>query len=91
MRATVVSVLMDLPPDHRDHAATLAALNHASEYAAIPIEIRVITTDRIDDADLVARPGSAVVVGPGSPYRDPDAVHAVVRGARERGVPLVGT
>jgi CTP synthase (UTP-ammonia lyase) len=91
MRSLVVSVLIDLPPRHEYHAATLAALRHASEHIAAPIEIRVVPTDTIGDIDLIAAPGSAVVVGPGSPYRDPEAVHAVVRAARERGVPLVGT
>jgi CTP synthase (UTP-ammonia lyase) len=87
----VVTVLIDLPRGQRYHAATLAALGHASEHRAVPIEIRVVPTDSIGDVNLVAAPGSAVVVGPGSPYRDPEAVHAVVRCARERGIPLVGT
>lgn len=91
MRAVVVTVLIDLPPDQRYHTATLAALRHASEHAAAPIDIRVVPTDRIGDIDFLAIPGSAVVVGPGSPYRDPEAVYAVVQAARERGVPLVGT
>jgi CTP synthase (UTP-ammonia lyase) len=91
MRTLVVTVLIDLPPDRPNHAATLAALRHASELAAAPVEIRVTPTDAVGDADRVAAPGSAVVVGPGSPYRDPEAVHAVVRTARERSVPLVGT
>jgi CTP synthase (UTP-ammonia lyase) len=91
MRALVVNLLIDLPADHPYHAATVAALRHASEHRAAPIEIRVVQTDRIGDPELLAVPGSAVVVGPGSPYRDPEAVHAVVRAARERDVPLVGT
>jgi CTP synthase (UTP-ammonia lyase) len=91
VRPLVVTVLIDLPPDNLHHTATLAALRHASEHASVSIEIRVVPTDMIDDTDLITAPGSAVVVGPGSPYRDPEAVHAVVRAARERGVPLVGT
>jgi CTP synthase (UTP-ammonia lyase) len=91
VRPLVVTVLMDLPADALYHAATVAALRHASEDIAAPIEIRVVPTDRIVDVNRLASPGSAVVVGPGSPYRDPEAVHAVVRMARERGLPLVGT
>jgi len=91
VRPLVVTVLIDLPPDERHHTATVAALRHASEHAGSPIEIRVVPTETIYDINVVAAPGSAVVVGPGSPYRDPEAVHAVVRAARERGVPLVGT
>lgn len=82
---------MDLAPDHRYHSATVDALRHASDRAGLPIEVRIVRTDTIRDADEVARPGSAVIIGPGSPYLDQDAAHAVVRRARERGVPLVGT
>jgi len=90
VRSVVISVLIDLPPGHRYHAATIAALHHASEHRAAPIEVRVVPTDTIGD-DLIAMPGSAVVVGPGSPYRNQEAAYDVVRAARERGVPLVGT
>ena len=87
----VVSVLIDLPADHPYHRATLAALEHASEHRGIPIEVQVVPTDTIRDAARIATVGSAVIIGPGSPYRDPEAAHAVVREARERNVPLVGT
>ena len=87
----VVSVLIDLPADHPYHRATLAALEHASEHRGIPIEVQVVPTDTIRDAARIAIAGSAVIIGPGSPYRDPEAAHAVVREARERNVPLVGT
>ena len=92
MRALVVSVLIDLPADHRFHRATLAALGHAAQSRGIPIDVRVVPTDTIRDAaSWLADPGSAVIIGPGSPYRDPEAAHEVVRTARERNVPLVGT
>ena len=91
MRAVVVTVLMDLPADHRFHRATLAALEHASQDRRLPIDVRVVPTDAIRDASRIAAPGSVVIIGPGSPYRDPEAAHEVVRKARERKVPLVGT
>jgi len=91
VRAVVITVLIDLPADHRYHRATLAALGHASEVRGIPIDVRVVPTDRIRDASQVAGAASALIVGPGSPYRDPEAAHAVVREARERNIPLVGT
>lgn len=87
----VVSVLIDLPAAHPYHRATLAALGHASEHRGIPIEVRVVPTDTIRDAARIAGAGSAVIIGPGSPYRDPDAARAVVMEARHRNVPLVGT
>jgi CTP synthase (UTP-ammonia lyase) len=89
MRPLVVTVLMDLAPETHYHAATVAALRHASQHAAIPIEVRVVTTDKIDVSRLAR--DQAVVVGPGSPYHDPEAVHAAIQVAREHGVPLVGT
>jgi CTP synthase (UTP-ammonia lyase) len=91
VREVVVTVLIDLPASHRFHRATLAALGHASEERGVPIEIRVMPTDTIRDASGVASVTSAIVIGPGSPYHDPEAAHAVVREARERGIPLVGT
>jgi CTP synthase (UTP-ammonia lyase) len=91
MRAVPVTVLIDLPSDHRYHRATLAALGHASESRRIPIDVRVVPTNTIRDASRIAAPGSAVIIGPGSPYRDPEAAHEVVRKAREQNVPLVGT
>jgi len=87
----VVSVLIDLPAEHPYHRATLTALRHASEHRGIAIEVRVVPTDMIRDSARIAAPGSAIVIGPGSPYRDPEAAHAVGKEGRERNVPLVGT
>jgi len=91
VRTIVVLLLIDLPADHRYHLATLPALRHASDASGIPVEVRVVPTDTIRDPSHVADAASAVIVGPGSPYRNPDAAHEVVRRARERNLPLVGT
>ena len=90
MRTSVISLLIDLPPAHRYHAATVAAIDHASKMLEVRVDVRVVPTDTID-AELIADPGSAVLVGPGSPYRNPEAVLEIVRNAREKGIPLVGT
>ena len=90
MRVPVISVLIDLAPDRQYHAATMAALKHASERHSADVQVRAVATDTIDHR-LVADPGAAVVVGPGSPYRNAEGVLEVVRSARERGIPLVGT
>jgi CTP synthase (UTP-ammonia lyase) len=87
---SVISVLIDLPPEQRYSAATVAALDDAAQSLGAPAEVRVVPTETIDHR-LVADPGAAVVVGPGSPYRNPDGVLEVVRSAREEGIPLVGT
>ena len=89
MRPLTIAVLMDVPPDRRYHRATLAALTHAS-MVTCDIRTIVVQTNSIGGRSADAL-GDAVVVGPGSPYLDQDAVHDVIASARERGVPLVGT
>lgn len=79
-----ITVLMDLPASNATHRATVAALAHAIGTRAIDVD--VVATD----AD-VAVPGAGVVIGPGSPYRDPERAEGLIRLARERGLPLVGT
>ena len=91
MRAPLITVLMDIPADHRFHLATLSALEHAAVARALPIDVRVVPTDTIHDAAGVACDSSGIVIGPGSPYRNPEGALAMVREARERKVPLVGT
>jgi CTP synthase (UTP-ammonia lyase) len=91
VQKVVVSVLIDLAAEHPYHRATVNALQHASSHLRLTTDIRIVRTDAIDDVDGVVRPGTAIVIGPGSPYRNKDAAHAIVRAARERGVPLVGT
>jgi CTP synthase (UTP-ammonia lyase) len=83
-----VAVLIDLPPGQAYHVATLEAIEHASRALGVAVESRVLRTNTIPgDLDDYA----AIIVGPGSPYDDPEAVHAAIRTARERGIPLVGT
>ena len=91
MRFVAVQLLIDLPPDHPYHAASIAALNHAAAHVGVGVDLRIIATKAIGDPDRLVTSGSAVFVGPGSPYDDQDAVHEVVRVSRERGVPLVAT
>ncbi len=90
MRPPVISVLMDLAPGHQDPSASLSGLRHALEGQGGHVEVRVVPTETIDRS-VVADPGTAVVIGPGSPYRNPEGVLEVVRSARGRGIPLVAT
>lgn len=91
MRRAVVNLLIDYAPDHPYHRATITALEHAAAQAEIPTEVRVVRTSAIGDGDSLTRPGSALFVGPGTPYEEPQAVDRVIREARERGTPLVAT
>ena len=88
----VVSVLIDLPAGQAYHSATLDAIGHATEAlgAETALDVRVVPTTSID-AGVVVAPGHGIVVGPGSPYDEPEAVLDVIGTARERGIPLVGT
>jgi CTP synthase (UTP-ammonia lyase) len=70
--------------------ATMEALGHAVNRFGVDLPLRELPTASID-ASVVGHPGAGVVVGPGSPYDNPDGVLAVIRSARKRGVPLVGT
>jgi CTP synthase (UTP-ammonia lyase) len=88
--AGVVNVLIDLPSTAGYRVATLDAIAHADRHLDTGLAVRVIPTAQID-TKLIADPGAGVVVGPGTPYDNPEAVHDVIRSARERGVPLVGT
>jgi CTP synthase (UTP-ammonia lyase) len=85
-----VLLLIDQPPTAPYHQATVDAINHAAQASGKAVKLQVSQTDRA--AVAAGLPGvDGVVVGPGSPYRDEAAVWAVVRSAREHGVPLVGT
>jgi CTP synthase (UTP-ammonia lyase) len=91
MAAPLIRVLMDLPPTQRYHVATLAAIDHAAVVLGLDLDVQVLTTDALGNPADLADTSAAIVVGPGSPYRDPEAVLTVIRLARERGIPLVGT
>jgi CTP synthase (UTP-ammonia lyase) len=87
----VVNLLIDYPPEHPYHHASAVALQDAARQTDIPAEIRVVPTAMVDDAESLTVPGSAVFIGPGTPYTNPEAAHAAIQSARERGVPLVAT
>jgi CTP synthase (UTP-ammonia lyase) len=91
VRRVVVNLLVDYAPEHPYRRASVAALEDASRQTHVPAEVRIVPTDTIADAEALTGPGSAVFIGPGTPYRRPEAAEAVIRSARERGVPLVAT
>jgi hypothetical protein len=80
-----VTVLFDYEEGHRYGVATVDALRHAIEHRGHDITFEVASTD----SGFELRDG--VVIGPGTPYRDPVAAEATITSARERGVPLVAT
>lgn len=91
MPDVVVNLLIDYAASHPYHRASVAALRDASEKTGIEADIRIVPTDTIDQAERFTSAGSAVFIGPGTPYRRPEAANDVIRSARERGIPLVAT
>ena len=81
----VITVLMDLSEQDASFRYTCDALDHAVAATSPDVMVRVVHTDEIDAL------GDGVVIGPGSPYRDAAAAEDVIRTAREKGIPLVGT
>jgi CTP synthase (UTP-ammonia lyase) len=90
MASRRIGVLIDSPPTARFHRATIEALGHAADATGQAIELCTIPTDSAD-LDATVRSCAGLVIGPGSPYRDELAVWRTIAGARERGIPLVGT
>ncbi len=81
----VITVFMDLSDQDASFRYTVDALEHAVAATSADVSVHITRTDEIDGF------GHGVVIGPGSPYRDPAAVEDVIRTAREKGIPLVGT
>ena len=82
---SVITVLMDLPVGAPAYRSTMDALDHSISALHARVDVVVYRTDGIGAL------GDAVVIGPGSPYRDPSAAESVIESARARGLPLVGT
>jgi CTP synthase (UTP-ammonia lyase) len=85
-----VALLMDSASDAPYHRATVEAVGHAAAALGVAVDISAHRTDAVPFDDRLTGV-DGVVVGPGSPYRDEPGVWSVIRRARERGVPLVGT
>lgn len=83
----MIGVIGDHDPSNPTHVATTAALRALP--GRPPFEWIGTDEARSRRDDVAGLQG--VFVAPASPYRDADAVVDVVRDARERGVPLVGT
>jgi len=79
-----IAVVGDYQPENETHTATDAALGH------VGLGFEWLGTDTVDPERAVAE-YDGVWVAPASPYRNMDAALEVIRLARERGVPLVGT
>jgi CTP synthase (UTP-ammonia lyase) len=80
----MIGVVGDYDPRNETHLATsdaLAALPEGTPFQWVPTDQ---TSTRMHDF-------TGFFIAPASPYRDMEGVLEVIRFARERGVPLVGT
>ena len=86
---TRIAVVGEFDPSFPPHQATVAACAHSAAQLDADVEMRWISTA---DASVEAmRDYSAIWVAPGSPYRSLANALAVIRHAREEGVPCFGT
>ena len=92
-QAIQVGIIGDHDSQRLSHAATEAALGHAAQALALPLEIAWVPTPSLDGPGVEARlaPYDALWCSPGSPYRSAAGAHAGIRYARERDVPFFGT
>ena len=88
-----VGIVGDYNLASRYHAATDAALQHAGNALAVPVEVTWVPTPAVDEANTEKVLGQfdALWCAPGSPYISMEGALAGIRYARERGRPFVGT
>ncbi len=67
---------------------TLDALGHAADAAGVAVNIDWVETAKLRAYECDA---DGILVGPGSPYDDMEAVLGLIRRARTEGLPLLGT
>jgi CTP synthase (UTP-ammonia lyase) len=84
-----IAVIGEYDPAAATHAATDAALQHASQQLGARVEQRWLSTASLSDALLDEF--HAILVAPGSPYKDLIRTLAAIRFAREHAVPCLGT
>jgi CTP synthase (UTP-ammonia lyase) len=83
-----MAVSIALVGDRDTSLLTHRELDAAISRLPTSVEARWVGTDRLPlDTDEV----DGVWLAPGTPYRDDDAVYALLRDVRERGVPFLGT
>jgi len=86
---TRIAIVGEFDPQKSTHVATEAALAHAREHLHADVQAQWIRTDALDAG--VAERFSGFLIAPGSPYADAEKTLAVIRFAREHGVPCLGT
>ena len=86
----MIRIVFDKRPGDPFYSETVASAEHAIADLGADVAIEVIRTGAVTD-ELIAAPDGGVFIGPGTPFEHPDRAEALIRSARERGVPLVAT
>lgn len=92
-RTITVGIVGDYNPDNRFHTATNQSLRHAAEVLAVPVDIRWLSTESLDDVSApdTLQGYDALWCAPSSPYRSMAGALNGIRYAREKRVPFIGT
>lgn len=84
-----IAILGEFNPANETHQATNAALDHAGAALGIDLEARWVDTG--DYRDGLLEDFAALLVAPGSPYRDFGNALEAIRWARVNRLPTLGT
>lgn len=84
-----IAIIGEFDQNFEPHPATTTAIQHAASSLGTEVDAVWISTAGLELADLSSYGG--YWIAPGSPYKDLDRTLAVVRHARETGIPLLGT
>lgn len=82
----------DYDPENVTHTATTTALQHAAARVGADVDVDWVPTVEITSVDAPRIAGAdALLIAPGSPYRNMDGALFAITYARTRDVPLLGT
>ena len=84
-----IAILGDYRPENPTHSATNSALKHSADRAGVELVSQWVGTEQVSQA--VLDHFGAVLIAPGSPYKDPENALAAIRFAREQRIPCLGT
>src|SRR5437763_920056 len=93
MKTSFVTIAADFDPGSKSHSATNNAIAHCAAASGVGIKFRWIATTELarpHGLDILAE-SRGIWIGPGSPYQSMEGALTVIRLARERGIPLLGT
>jgi CTP synthase (UTP-ammonia lyase) len=88
-RVTRIALIGEYDPGFPPHQATIAACTHSA--SALQVHVAPAWVSTADLSVDALRGFSALWILPGSPYRSLANTLAVIRHARERGIPCIGT